>query len=95
MCTDVENDLVEELHRIAAKHERHNVPVNLAPQLVNVDIVRSTSRIAVLIEEVPSCIDISRPFFGRQSDLRLRFGGSIRLRHVEKRGQPSDTRKKQ
>ncbi|CRK27017.1 hypothetical protein BN1723_013929 [Verticillium longisporum] len=29
--TYIEDDLVEELHCIAAEHQRHNVPVNLAP----------------------------------------------------------------
>lgn len=35
--TYVENDLIKELHRIAAKHQRNNMTINLAPHLVNIN----------------------------------------------------------
>jgi len=86
-CTDVQDDLVEELHGVAAEHERNNVPVNLASHLVNVDIFRSTSGFTVLVEEIPCSINILGAFFGGECNLRFLLGRSTRLRHFEQQSQ--------
>jgi hypothetical protein len=56
--TYVENDLIKELHRIAAKHQRNNMPINLAPHPVNINSLRSPRRIAILIKKFPRRVDI-------------------------------------
>lgn len=53
--THVENDFVEELHRIAAEHQRYDMPVDLAPQLLEID--RLMVVVAVHVQELPRGID--------------------------------------
>lgn len=55
----VQNDLVEELHGVAQKHERHHAQVNLAPQPLHVDGTIGRSGIAVLIEKLPCLVDVA------------------------------------
>lgn len=81
--TYVENDLIKELHRIAAEHQRNNMPINLAPHLVNINSLRSSRRIAVLVKKFPGRIDIPSAWLRRESHLGL-LVGSTRVRHDER-----------
>ena len=57
--THIQDDLVEELHRVAAKHERHNVPVNLVAESIDIDGSDAVDvDVAVLIEEFPRRVDL-------------------------------------
>ncbi|KAF4504638.1 hypothetical protein G6O67_008065 [Ophiocordyceps sinensis] len=68
----VENDLVEELHGVAAKHERHNVQVDLAAQRGEVDGGHALD-MAVTVEELPGGVDRGR---GRAGSGRERGRGA-------------------
>lgn len=51
----IQNNFVEELHRVTAKHQGHNVRINFSPQ--GIDIGRTDSRITMIVEEFPCRID--------------------------------------
>lgn len=55
--THIEDDLVEKLHGVAAKHQGHDTPVDLAAQDSEVDGGNALG-IAVVAEVAPSGVDI-------------------------------------
>lgn len=46
--TNIEKDLVDELHRITGKHDGHDAPIDLAPQSLEVERIGACSGIMVL-----------------------------------------------
>lgn len=55
--THIVNDLVEKLHRVAAKHDGDDAPVDAAAQLLEVDGVYA-GHVAVLVEKDPGGVDV-------------------------------------
>lgn len=64
MCTDIEDDLVEELHRVAAEHQRHDMPINLSPQAVDIDGFTVGRHLSMVVEKLPRAVDIARAALG-------------------------------
>ncbi len=55
--THIVNDLVEKLHRVAAKHDGDDAPVDAAAQLLEIDGV-DAGHVAVLVEKDPGGVDV-------------------------------------
>jgi hypothetical protein len=107
LLTYVQNDLIEELHGVAAEHQRNYIEVDLSPQ--SVDVYRTSFNVAMETEEIPCRIsDSSLPnlsfthiyFFldkGHLSEAKfarkIKIRGSIlRSRKVLERGMRSGTK---
>lgn len=56
--SDIQDDLVEKLHCVAAEHERHEPEVDTVAQSIDVDSCGAGS-VAMLIQEVPGVVDMS------------------------------------
>ena len=57
--TYIENNLIEELHRITAEHDGDNVPIDLATQSLELRLGGSgLGDIAVRVEELPGGVDV-------------------------------------
>lgn len=70
--TYVENNLIEELHGVAQEHEGDNVPIDLVSQLGKIHFLNTLS-ISMLVEELPSGIDISDTGCGREKSSGVRI----------------------
>lgn len=62
--TDIEDDLVEELHCVAAEHQRHDMPINLASQSIDIDGLTVSRHLSMIIKKLPRAVDIARAAFG-------------------------------